>query len=155
MDSIERQRLRHVWRQMIKRCHDADHIAYHNYGGRGIAVCERWRASFDAFLEDMGPRPSRGHSIERIDNDKGYSPKNCAWVTRSAQNLNKRDYRNNTSGHRNIQREIRAIKGRKYCYWRVRVRRNGRLVTLRRFHSIDDAIAHRDQVEKENAHAGA
>lgn len=75
---------------MKQRCLNPNNQAYDNYGGRGIKVCERWVESFINFYEDMGPRPSKNHSIDRIDNDSGYSPDNCEWVIRSVQNRNHR-----------------------------------------------------------------
>src|SRR5262245_13180849 len=58
-----------------------------------LTVCDRWRDSFENFYADMGPRPSPGHAIERIDNDRGYEPGNGRWVTRAEQNRNKRNNR--------------------------------------------------------------
>ncbi|CAL62406.1 Hypothetical protein HEAR2273 [Herminiimonas arsenicoxydans] len=78
------------WFGMTARCTQPDHAAYANYGGRGITVCDHWRL-FENFLADMGPRPSKQHSLDRIDNSKGYSPENCRWTTSINQNRNRRD----------------------------------------------------------------
>lgn len=86
-----------VWAEMIQRCHNPNDASYRLYGGRGIAVCDAWRASFLAFFRDMGPRPegrSAGgralFSVERVDNDLGYDPDNCAWATTKTQAQNRR-----------------------------------------------------------------
>lgn len=81
---------RFVLRLMINRCHNPKNPGYCNYGARGIAVCDRWRNSYEAFLGDMGHRPGTGFSIERINNDRGYEPGNCKWATRTEQNRNTR-----------------------------------------------------------------
>lgn len=73
---------------MIQRCANPKNIAYPYYGGRGITVCARWQ-SFPNFLEDMGERPP-GTTIDRRDNEKGYSKDNCRWATRQEQDGNKR-----------------------------------------------------------------
>lgn len=79
-----------TWSAMITRCHNPNHQSYQFYGRRGITVCDRWRASFAAFLEDMAPRPSKGHTLDRIDNEKGYEPSNVRWATRIEQMANRR-----------------------------------------------------------------
>lgn len=78
------------WRAMIDRCTQPGHTKWDDYGGRGIAVCERW-FSYESFVEDMGERPSLGHSINRLDNEGGYNPLNCVWSTRMEQAANKRN----------------------------------------------------------------
>lgn len=82
-----------VWHSMVQRCHCETHRAYAKYGGRGITVCDRWRQDFSAFLHDIGPRPSSAHSLDRVDNERGYSPENCRWATRNEQQRNRSDSR--------------------------------------------------------------
>jgi hypothetical protein len=77
---------------MRQRCSNPRNGQFHNYGARGIAVCERW-SSFENFLSDMGPRPSAAHSLERRDNDRNYEPGNCCWATALEQGNNTRKRR--------------------------------------------------------------
>jgi hypothetical protein len=79
-----------VWSNMIYRCETPKAANFHLYGGRGISVCAKWRHSFDAFFDDMGPRPTPSHSIDRIDNDGNYEPGNCRWATKKEQRANQR-----------------------------------------------------------------
>ena len=82
-----------VWHSLRQRCLNPHAQAYKNYGGRGITVCERWRESFQNFLDDMGPSYKHGLQLDRIDNNKGYSPENCHWVTSKENSRNKRTNR--------------------------------------------------------------
>lgn len=78
-----------IWSGMIERCHNQNNKRFKNYGAKGISVCDEWRSSFESFYADMGCRPSKEHSIDRIDGTKGYNKTNCRWATATEQNLNK------------------------------------------------------------------
>jgi hypothetical protein len=78
-----------IWSGIKTRCFNQKDKAFRNYGGRGIQMCVRWAASFVAFRDDMGPRPS-GYTVERVDNDGHYEPGNCVWIPRAKQAENRR-----------------------------------------------------------------
>lgn len=78
-----------LWQSMMKRCNTPTCKEYPNYGGRGIKVCKRW-LKFENFNRDLPPRPSAQHSLERVNNARGYSAKNVKWATRQEQNRNTR-----------------------------------------------------------------
>lgn len=77
------------WNGIKQRCYNPNIPGYHRYGGRGITVCDEWLESFENFLRDMGFPPSDKHTLDRRDNDLGYSKDNCRWATVQEQNKNK------------------------------------------------------------------
>lgn len=81
-----------TWRDMIRRCTNPKSKDWGLYGGRGITVCERWM-NIENFIEDMGQRPEKHFSLDRIDNNKGYNKENCRWATSRIQANNKRSNR--------------------------------------------------------------
>jgi hypothetical protein len=77
------------WRSMVSRCTDSDNVSYANYGAKGVRVCNEWLFDFDYFLKCVGPKPTPTHSLDRIDNKKGYEPGNVRWATKLEQTLNR------------------------------------------------------------------
>ncbi len=87
----QRDRLRRIWQDMKARCYNPTSDSFKNYGGRGITVCKEWKDDFTAFaVWAMKHGYKQGVSIDRVDNDKGYKPSNCRWVTMKQQAANKR-----------------------------------------------------------------
>lgn len=82
-----------TWVSMKTRCYNLNHPSSKHYGRRGIRVCKRWLDSFETFVEDMGPRPTPDHTLERKDNNGHYTPMNCKWADHDEQNSNKRSNR--------------------------------------------------------------
>lgn len=117
-----------TWDHMIQRCTNASNKRFKDYGGRGIRVCDRWRESFEAFLADMGPRPSPGHSIDRIDANGHYEPGNCRWATAAEQSRNtSRNRWVNLFGERMVLRDAATRLGVSYETLRHRVNRGARV----------------------------
>lgn len=93
-----------AWNHMGIRCRSKKQPAYGSYGSKNIIVCERWRNSFPNFLKDMGMPPTMLHSIDRIDNNGNYDPKNCRWATRKDQARNRSNTRLTASKVKEIRR---------------------------------------------------
>lgn len=102
------------WRAMRERCTNTNSSSYANYGGRGITVCERWMDSFSNFFEDMGAKPTPKHTLDRVDNEKGYNPNNCVWATRTQQVNNRRDKRNST-GYKGVVKSSNSSFSAQLC----------------------------------------
>ena len=116
-------RLYPVWHAMKQRCTNPNHNRYKNYGGRGITVCEEW-LDVKNFIEDMYPSYMEGLSLDRIDNDKGYSPDNCRWTTGEIQNTNQRVKSTNTSGFAGVS--FGPLKNR----WVANIGVNGKRIRI-------------------------
>lgn len=111
-----------TWTKMIDRCHKEKSPDYYLYGMRGISVCERWRGSFELFLADMGPRPSKSHSLDRIDNDGNYEPSNVRWATPKQQRRNSRRIISvEIDGRTQCLKDWAIELGKKYCTVKLRI----------------------------------
>lgn len=123
-----------IWANMIQRCTNPASQAYNDYGGRGIAVCDRWKGSFEAFYADMGPRPSPDHTLDRRNTDGNYEPGNCRWVTWDVQQNNRRN--NVRVDHEDASETLSNVARRSGVTYQslwVRVRKKGM--------SVEEAIA--------------
>ena len=122
---------------MLQRCTNPNHKAYKNYGARGITVCEEW-LDIKLFIEwAEATHPNiKGYSLDRIDNDKGYSPENCRWADRVTQNTNQRISKDSTYGYKGIS--FRGIS------WIAEIGIGNKSKYIGSFKTIEDAIQARD-----------
>lgn len=119
-DSTSIKKLYWIWGAMIQRCENPNNKYFYNYGARNIVVCNEWRVSFKKFLSDVGI-PKEGLTLERKNNNLGYFKENCYWASRHEQSMNRRMFKSNKSG-------VKGIEFREYGAYRVRARRNKKLV---------------------------
>ena len=134
-----------TWHNMIQRCTNPNHKGYKNYGGRGITVWEEWLdvANFVAWCDVTYPNIEDA-TLDRINNDKGYSPENCRWVDRTTQALNRRKMKNNTSGFVGIT----YYKSNKK--WGATIGIKNKKINLGSFKTKEEAVQARDNSIVEN-----
>lgn len=131
-----------TWVQIKRRCRYTKHKQYNEYGGRGIGVCDNWHDNFWNFVNDIGERPSSHHSIDRIDNNKGYFKENCRWAMQSLQVINsRRRFRDLPSGvYHNKQ------GGKPYM---SKITIFNKVYLLGKFQTIDEALFEYRKIYKE------
>lgn len=122
-----------TWLSMKNRCSNINNPRYKHYGGKGVVVCDRWKDSFKNFLDDMGEKPTLEHSLDRIDNNGNYEPKNCRWATYEQQNNNQAIRVDNTSGTPGVKWDSRTNK------WVASIKVNNKRVNLGYFKNKQDA----------------
>lgn len=127
-----------TWANMRYRCEDPENPSYPRYGGRGITVCQSWSESFEAFALDMGLKPTSEHTLDRKNNNEGYSKGNCRWATYSEQSLNRGLFSNNTSGATGIHVAQNGAFVAQYDEEKVRY-------NLGRFPTIEQAVEYRNE----------
>ncbi len=134
------------WRGMKNRCNHPSHKFYHNYGGRGIKVCDTWNNDFTQFFKDMGSCPI-GYTLDRIDNNGNYEPGNCRWASRQTQTLNSRKQKGTASQYKGVT----FMKDRQK--WKATLRRDKTETHLGFFiNELDAAIAYQKAaIEYENS----
>ena len=128
-----------TWYAMLQRCTNTMRQSYKNYGARGIVVCEEWQdvTNFVAWAESTHPN-IEGYTLDRIDNDKGYSPENCTWSDKTTQAINQRRMKNNKSGYVGVIWHIRNKK------WGAYIGVNKILKQIGSFLTIEEAVQARD-----------
>lgn len=125
-----------IWVNIRYRCLNENSKPYKHYGGRGIKICERWD-DFDLFIEDMGKRPSKNHSVDRIDVNGDYSPENCRWADWTTQNRNSRVQTGSSSGVKGV------FWDKSINLWTARIKTEDKRIHLRSSKDKNEAILER------------
>lgn len=126
-------KIHRAWIAMLNRCRNPNATQFRDYGGRGIKVCKQWEHSFVRFAEDMGEPPTSRHTLDRIDNDGNYTPRNCRWSTYSEQNRHtRRSAILEMNGESHSLVEWQEITGIRACQLGIKYRE--KITKGRRFH---------------------
>lgn len=134
-----------TWLRMRHRCYNVNNQDYKDYGLRGITVCDEWLNDFPRFYSDMGRKPTEHHSIDRINNDSGYSPQNCRWADPYVQANNRRDTSRTRksdvgkSGYRGVRRAKKR--------WSAHIGVNKKQIHIGTFDTMEYAIKARAEAE--------
>jgi len=129
-----------IWASMKSRCCNPKNSQYPSYGGRGISVCDDWKNSFESFISHIGRRPTEKHSLDRIDNDKGYEPGNVRWATKTTQARNTRS-RSRKSNYKGVSKDEFANLSRPYKAQILNNYEGGKInvIHIGRYESIEEA----------------
>ena len=142
---LSKHRFYKVWHQVVRRCTNPKDRDYKDYGGRGITVCEEWLDVRNFITWTESTHPNIGNvSLDRIDNDKGYSPENCRWADTSTQAINQRVQRSNTSGYVGIWQSTNSSS------WVSAITFKNNNTHLGTFKTIEEAVLARDNYILEN-----
>ena len=133
----------HTWDNMMKRCYNPKNKDYYNYGGRGIIVCEEW-LDIRNFIDWVEKTNIEGYTLDRIDNDKGYSPDNCRWADKTTQVMNRGIAKNNKSGY------IGVSFYKSYSKWCSEIYHQGNKVRIGYYDTALEGALARDKYIKEN-----